>query len=160
MKRIALAFLFAAMLFLTAQAHQVNVENGSARELKGVRKVFVRADKYDKATIVAELKKRLPALRIVDNSERADVLIIFSVRSASFPANWPNAMLGTEANGASTTAIEYEIAATGNVVKPISADRIRQLIEFKDSRRSMFRSDLAIRFAKIFVESYKAANRS
>ena len=107
MIRIALALLFAAMLCMSAQAQQVNIENGSAKELKGIKKVFVSADKYDRATIVAEIKKRLPTLRIVDNSERADVLIIFSVRSASFPANWANAMLGADANGASTTASIY-----------------------------------------------------
>lgn len=150
--------LFAAMLCLTAQAQRINIENGSAQELKGVKRVFVRADKYDRAKIVEEIKKRLPVLKIVDDSERADVLIIFTVRPAVFPVNWPNAGLGVTEIGATTTAIEYEIGVTGNIVKPVSADRMQSLIEFKDSRRSMFRTDMAARFARIFIKSYKRAN--
>ena len=146
---------FLCTIGANAQAQRLEVENGSARELKGVRKVFIGANENDKKTIVAAIKQKLPQLTIVATPETADVWIVFRVRNAGFPAN--SAGSGFDSAGA-TTAVEYEIIARGEVLKPVSAGHALSLVEFSDSRRFMYETDLAARFAKTFIGAYRKAN--
>ncbi len=158
MKRTSIASVFVFFLCTVsanAQTQTLEIENGSARELKGVHKVFIDANDNDKNAIVAVIKQKLPRVTIVGTRETADVWIVFRVRNASFPAN----SVGTGFDSAgSTTAVDYEIMASGEVVKPVSAVRARSLVKFGDSRRFMYETDMAARFAKIFIEAYRKAN--
>ena len=138
-----------------AQTQGLEIENGSARELKGVQKIFIDANANDKKTIVALIKQKLPQLTMVDTPETADVWIVFRVRTASFPANSVGA--GFDSAGP-TTAVDYEIMARGEVLKPVSGGHARKLVEFKDSRRFFYEADLAASFAKSFIAAYRKAN--
>jgi hypothetical protein len=158
MKRIVGASVFAVLIGTVSalgQAQKVNVENGSPRELKGVRKFFVSAaENDDRAKIVEKIRRKLPAL-ILAAQAGADVWLVFTISRRS-AVNSP----GSEFGGAPSTSEDYEISATGQVVRPIAADHLRKLIEFKDSRRAMFETDLAGRFAEIFIKSYQTANKN
>jgi hypothetical protein len=156
MKKALVASICVALTVVAARA-QVRIEAGRAGELKDVRKIFIRAETPDKQSIAAEIAKRLPQVKIVDDSERADALLIFTVSQASSFANWSNAFFGMGEKTPST-ALEYEISVAANVVKPTSSRRLRTLIRFADSRRAGFRNDMATRFAKIFVDAYISAN--
>ena len=158
MIRLAGTSLLVALLFIVsanAQTQGLEIEKGSARELKGVHKVFIFANENDKKAIVAVIKQKLPLLTIVGTADTADVWMIFRVRNPTFPAN--SAGSGFETAG-STTAVDYEITATGEVLKSVSAVRARSLVQFSDSRRFMYETDMAARFAKNFVDSYRKAN--
>src|SRR6266853_680370 len=78
MKRTTIASMFVFFLCTigaNAQTQRLEIENGSARELKGVRKVFIVAIENDKKTIVAAIEQKLPQLTIVATPETADVWI-------------------------------------------------------------------------------------
>lgn len=158
MKRIAIASLAVFLLFAiraNAQAQRLEIEKGSGSDLKGVHKVFVLANDNDKKTIVAAIRQKLPALSIVSAPEKADVWIVFRVGNAGFPAN--SVGVGFDSAGP-TTAAEYEIMVRGQVLKPVSAGRARELVEFKDSRRFAYETDMAASFAKTFIGAYRKAN--
>ena len=158
MKLITIASLVVFLLCTittNAQTRGLEIENGSARELKGVQKVFIDANANDKKTIVALIKQKLTRLTMVDTPETADVWIVFRVRTASFPANSVGA--GFDSAGP-TTAVDYEIMARGEVLKPVSGGHARKLVEFKDSRRFFYEADLAASFAKSFIAAYRKAN--
>jgi len=158
MKRTVFASLFVFFLCAigaNAQSQRLEIANGSPGDLKGVRKVSIVANENDKKAIVAVINRKLPQLTIVATPEAAEVWIVFRVRNANSPAN--SAGSAFDSSGP-TTAVDYEIAASGEVLKPVSAGRARSLVEFNDSRRFSYETDMAARFARVFVEAYRKAN--
>src|SRR5438445_12922791 len=65
-----------------AQTQGLEIDNGFARELKGVQKVFIDANANEKKTIFALIKQKLPQLTMVVTPATADVCISFSVETA------------------------------------------------------------------------------
>jgi len=158
MKRTVIASLlvfFLAAISANAQRERLEIANGSPGDLRGVRKVSIVANENDKKAMVAVINRKLPELTIVATPEAADVWIVFRVRNASFPANSAGSAFDSSRP---TTAVDYEIAASGEVLKPVSAGRARSLIEFSDSRRFSYENDMAASFAKTFIAAYRKAN--
>jgi hypothetical protein len=125
------------------------VEHGSPDELKGVMKVFVdtNMEMRHRAEIVKEIQKKLPALEIVPKPEDADIHLKFSFQSET--QIWDERTPGSRRRG----------RWVGKVVKVVSNDRVRLLLEYEDRYRiKLGERNLAKEFAKEFVKAYLRAN--
>ncbi len=125
------------------------VEQGSTDELKGVMKVFIdtNMEKLHRADIVKEIQKKLPALEIVPKPEDADIHLKFSLqRKNQFDEGMPRQ--------------PRPVRGVGKVVKVVSNDRVRLLLEYEEERyRIKFgKRNPAEEFAKEFVKAYLGAN--
>ena len=161
MTKITFTLFLGAFLTLTAAAQQPVVEAGQPEELKGVTRIHVSAfNKEARNNIIAEIKKRLPQVTITDRSEEAEVWLLFSVARRDFPKTNPMVELGgTRTSG--TPVMEYEMVASGTIIKPVSKERGRRLIEFKETAPTITPFTglaLSTKFARAFVKSYRKAN--
>lgn len=117
------------------------VEQGRPDELNGVMKVFVDTtmEKQHQADIVKEIQKKLPTLEIVLKPDDADIQLKFSLQSKTqFDERLPHQ--------------RRPVRGVGKVVKVLSAERVRLLLEYEGKRTS------ADEFAKEFVKAYLGAN--
>ncbi len=159
MRKINFALCSIAFLAITAAAQQPVVEPGQAQELKGVTRVYVSTISKDtRNNIVAEIKKRLPQLIITERSDDADVWLLFRIEQRSFPKASPS---GLGATNISVTSAQYEVVASGAVIKPVTKASAHRLLEFRetaDTVTSYVEQGLSTKFARAFVKSYRKAN--
>jgi hypothetical protein len=135
------------------------VEPGRPQELKGVTRIHVSAASNDaRNNIIGEIRKRLPQLTITERSEEAEVWLLFSIAQRSFPKADPTSGLGSNSSG---TSIEYELVASGAIIKPVTSETARRLMEFQESTETTMsfpEKALSTKFAKAFVKTYRKAN--
>jgi VWFA-related protein len=126
------------------------VEQGSPEELKGVIKVFVdtNMEKLHRAEIVKEIQKQLPKLEVVPKAEDADIHLKFSLQSIT--------QVWTE--DIPLPGRPRPIRGVGKVVKVVSNDRVRLLLEYEEGRKKFGKRNPAEEFAKEFVKAYLRVN--
>jgi hypothetical protein len=160
MLKISLTLSGIAFLAITAASQQPVVAPGQPEELKGVTRIYVSAASKDaRNSIIGEIKKRLPQLTITERSEEAEVWLLFSIERRSFSKANPAYTLG--ASRTSGTSEEYEMVASGAVIKPVTKESARRLIEFRDTAEtttSFPEQALSAKFAKAFVKAHRKAN--
>lgn len=160
MLKISFTLSWIAFLAITAASQQPVVEPGQPEELKGVTRLYVSAASKDaRNNIIDEIKKRLPQLTITETSEEAEVWLLFSIERRSFPKANPTSDLG--ASRTSGTSVEYEMVASGAVIKPVTKESARRLIEFRDTAETTMsfpEQGLSTKFARTFVKTYRKAN--
>jgi hypothetical protein len=124
------------------------IERGSPDELNGVIKVFVdtNMEPQHRADIVEEIQKKLPALEIVPKPEDADIHLKFSIQKKT--QSWDEGMPGRR----------RPFRGVGKVVKVVSNDRVRFLLEYEEERIKFGKRNPAEEFAKEFVKAYLGAN--
>ena len=159
MRRISFTLCAIAFLAITVAAQQPVVVPGQAQELKGVTRVYVSTVSKDaRNNIVAEIKKRLPQLTLTERSDEAEVWLLFSIEQRSFPKASPS---GLGATNIFVTSAQYEVVASGAVIKPVTKESAHRLIEFRetaDTVTSFPEQALSTKFARAFVKSYRKAN--
>ena len=164
MKRITLTFLCMVFFTVIACAQRPTIEYGSPSELKGVTKIFIDTgtELEVRSNIIKEInksQKKMPNLIVVNSPEEADVILVFAADSSSY-------MSGVTTNppidegGATTSTPTYRtvVAGGGYVIKPVSANRVRILMDFGDSRTTRFERRPSTNFARKFVKEYLKAN--
>ena len=138
-------------------AQKPAVEPGLPRELKGIVKIHVAADTESaRKNIIAAIKHSLPALVITDNTQEADVWLVFRTDRRNFPKALPAS--GLISSTTAPTAEEYEVVGSGEVLKPVTKDTVRRLVTFKDVSGSTTADNLSKEFAGAFIKSYRKAN--
>ena len=146
--------------YVSFPSKQPVVEPGHAEELKGVTRIHVSAASNDaRNNIIGEIKKRLPQLTITERSEEAEVWLLFSIIQRSFPKADPTSTLAANSSG---TSVEYEMVASGAVLKPVTQERARRLIEFKESTETTIsfpEQALSTKFARAFIKTYRKVNQ-
>jgi hypothetical protein len=171
------ALKIATFLLVTgvaAAARQTTIEYGQAGELRGVVKLFVSTDTDMKAreSIVRELHKRLPQLKVTGRPEEADVHLVFRSERLHVPGalTWIGESAPTYGaafrngyEGVRTTVVASRlvpvVVGTGVVFKVVGPDRVRLLMSFRGESlpRSLERSPRT-NFVREFVKQYKRAN--
>jgi hypothetical protein len=151
-KQLFFVAVFTFLIALPALAQEKQVEYGDSSELRGVQKIFVDTgtDIELRNRIVAEIKKRLPALAIVSIPEDAPIHLIFSLKEERDY----NVIVPVRGR----IGIPYRVGA-GSVVKVLDENRVRVLLRFKDSRTRFGERRPSTNFAKEFVEAYQRANK-
>ena len=142
-------------------SQQPAIEPGQPAELRGVGRIHINAG-TDSArnNIIRLITKNLPQLTITNTAEEAEVWLVFSSDQRSFSRGNPSD--GLTASATSTSSEAFEIVATGSVIKPVSKDRARRLLAFKDtSATSVAARDLGLssEFAKAFIKAFRKANQ-
>lgn len=159
MRKTGFTLFSIAFLAITAAGQQPSIQPGQATELKGVTRLYVSAVSKDtRNSIIAEIKKQLPQVTITENSEDAQVWLLFSTERRGFPKGDPTSGLGSSTGG---TSIEYQIVGSGAVMKPITKESVRRLWEFKDTTETTMsfpEQALSTKFARAFVKTYRKAN--
>src|ERR1700730_9378579 len=157
MARIAFSFFCLALFSISVVAQQQKVQPATPSELKGVTRIHVAADtERARNSIVEAIKRSLPQLTITDKAEGAEAWLVFRTGRRNFPRTNPTS--GLVHTTAATTYEDFETVATGQVIKPITRDSVRRLIEFKDVSASVTSDNLSKEFANAFIKSYKKAN--
>jgi hypothetical protein len=159
MRKISFTVFSIAFLAITVASQQPIVQPGQPAELKGVTRLYVSAASEDtRNNIIAEIKKRLPQLTITERSEDAEVWLLFSAERRSSPKGDPTSGFGSSTSG---TSVEYEMVASGAVIKPVTKERARRLWDFKDTTETTMsfpEKSLSTKFARAFVKTYRKAN--
>src|SRR6266404_6688175 len=113
-------------------------EYGKPEEVKAVTRVFVftGADMYSRDQIIKEIEKKqkkgaMASLKIVEHAEDAEILINFSEKGESYPAQ----VVTTSNPGSSTSAgpiiYGYSRTGIGFVLKPVPNEKgMRLLMNF------------------------------
>jgi hypothetical protein len=159
MKSVPLTFFCLTLFVSSVAAQQLNVQPGIPSELRGVTRIHVAADTESARNGIVEIIKRsLPQLTVTEKTEDAEVWLVFRTDRRNFPKSYPASGL-SKATGA-TTYEEFETVATGQVIKPITQDSARRLLEFKDVSSSVTVDHLSKGFANAFIKSYRKANQN
>ncbi|HXM34098.1 MAG TPA: hypothetical protein VN920_02845 [Pyrinomonadaceae bacterium] len=157
MAKTAVNFFCLALFVISIAAQQPKVIPGTPSELKGVTRIHVAADTESaRNSIVEVIKRGLPQLTVTDKAEDAQAWLVFRSDRRNFPKSNPTSGL-VQATG-NPTYEEFETVGTGQVIKPITRDTARRLIEFKDVSGSVMADNLSRGFANAFIKSYKKAN--
>lgn len=131
----------------------------TSEELKGLTRIYVSAsDSAARDNIITKIKKRLPQLTITERAEDAEVWLVFSAERRNSPKGDPTIGLDSRTSG---TSVTYEIIGTGTVIKPVSKQSARRLIDFRettDTTTSFSGQVLSSKFASAFIKSYQKAN--
>ena len=137
MRQLTAAVLLACTVAGAALAADLSFEYGRPGELKGVRKVFISVG--PEITIhnqMAEhLERELPGLKVTDHSEDGEVVI------AIVPDTDPD--------------ITHFV-----VYRPLADGKARLLFELKATPSRMHSFKPHMRFARMFVDEYRKANRT
>jgi TonB family protein len=142
------------------------IEEGSAYELRGVRKVYVDAggNREEQANITGEILQRLPDLQVVDTAGEAEVVLSFKVSDRKgIDTIEPKQPFGPpkqpfeKPKGAYNVPLEHSLGE-GMVIKRLSATKQRLLLRFDDIRNNPLERRPSTNFAKAFVKAYKMAN--
>lgn len=150
MKVLVLLF---ALLFPAIALSQIEI--GKPSELKGVKSIYVSANRSVlKETIAKEIKRQLPEITIADNIENAEALLTFRADTLSFFKGNP----ASELLGTTTSLVESKTFAVGEVSKRITNASSRRLLMFRESEPPQSERSLAKRFGSAFVRAYRAAN--
>ena len=159
MLKTGLTLSWIVLLAITTASQQPVVTPGQPEELKGVTRLYVNAASKDaRDNIIAEIKKRLPQLTFAERSEDAEVWLLFSMQLRSFPKGDPTSGLTSSAAG---TTIQYELVASGAVIKPVTKESAHRLFEFRDTSETTLsfpEQALSTKFARGFVKSYRKVN--
>lgn len=159
MAKMTLTFFCLAWLAISVAAQQPKVLPGTPSELKGITRIHVAADTESaRKTIVEVIKRNLPQLTVTEKAEDAEVWLVFRAERRNFPKTNPTSGL-VPARGAPTYE-EFETVGSGQVIKPITRDSARRLIEFKDVSSSAMVDNLSKGFANAFIKGYKKANEN
>jgi hypothetical protein len=155
--------LFALLLVTCALwAQGPVIEYGKPEELKGVTKIYIYTgtDIEVRQNIIKEIAKKLPSLQIADKPEEAQVFLLFAADSSTFLSSLQTTSENTGGGTTSSSTPIYRrvISATGAVAKPIGPNRVRLLMDFKDSRSTVFERRPSTNFARKFVEAYLKVN--
>lgn len=150
---LVLFLFFGALSANTALAQQpLTIEHGTPEELRGVTKIYVEvSDRNDQRHIINHIRKKLPDLKISGKREEAEIWLWFRADMLNYPGNSTTAVAGS--------AVEnYEVAAVGSVVKPIGKGRVRMLMSFDTTVKSIVYPRLSTKFARRFTKAYQKAN--
>ena len=156
MMKVAFINILLAMALSVATAAlaqpQPVVEQGTPEELRGVTKIYIDVyNRDDRRDISSYIKKKLPGLKITDSPAEAEVWLRFKADTLNYPGNSTTAIAGA-------TIENYEIAATGFVVKPLGKGRVRVLMSFESTVKSITYPQLSTKFARRFTKAYQRAN--
>jgi hypothetical protein len=156
MQKFILSLCLVILAVASAHAQQLTVEKGKAEELKGVATVYLNTDAESYRMIVKEVSKHLPGLSFTNKPEEAQAWLVFSVQKSKYSKGDPTSAL--TASRVSSVTEDYEFVATGTVVIPVAKDRVRKLLDFKDTSQSIIQNKLSTNFARAFVRMYQKAN--
>jgi hypothetical protein len=134
------AFTLAAQSVQQKEITQI----GSPCELKGVHKIFIEStlDELQRSTVVEELRRSLPELKVVTKRADSDVHIRFQIEKRLNP------------NG------KVQMSPNWLVVKLGNQNQVRQLVCVKDRRiRYDTEHTPSIVFVRYFIEQYQQANK-
>jgi len=169
-RRVKILLLAILLTFIATQpipSFGQIVEYGSPAELKGVTKIFVYTglELEVRNNIVKEITKRLESIEVTNRPEEAEVILMFAADSSTFLAGIGTTSnttsFGTTSNTTSTTTPNYQSVITGDgtVIRVLDKGRLRLIMQFGDSRHSVFERRPSTNFARKFVEEYQKANR-
>jgi len=159
------------MSVLTAFGQQplIRFEYGSLEELRGVTKIYVYTglELEVRNNIVKTIQSKLKHIAVTDRPEDAEVLLVFAADVNTFYAgSWSNTTTAQGMySGQSTTTTSsipiYHTVITGRgfVARLVGNDTIRLLLEFEDSRSTIFERRPSTNFARAFVKAYEKANK-
>src|SRR6266567_1661813 len=180
-----LVFCGLVMISSTAAAQQpaTRFEYGSPDELKGVTKVYVYTGPQLEVrnNIVNAIQKSLKNIVITDRPENAEVHLVFAADASTFYAGtWRNSTTTdsgtingrsqtygntTTAQGtysgqsttstSSTPIYRTVVTGVGFVGKLVGKDTVRLLLDFKDSRSTIWERRPSTNFAKAFIKAYE-----
>lgn len=153
--RLAPAF---ALLLLLAPA-VISQERGYAgpSELKGVRRVFVDADRKDRERIVDELKGSKVGFEVVETRGAAEFVLLFSAEKVKTPsgAELPPDYEYYLPQKPVVTYSDIEVGL-GSAYVPTPDGGRRVLFSWEGGKKLTSKS--STRFASAFVREYKRAN--
>ena len=144
------------------------IELGEALELKGVRSACVDTggDAGTLRVIVNSLQKKLPALRLADRPEAADVVLEFRPDRQYWKVPGTGRVYiggGTDVPFYTGTEISTPVTWTeyygsGLVYHRVAEDRIRVFAEYTGDQPSRSRDHHPKQFAKAFIKAWQKAN--
>ena len=156
MRKVSLSLFLIILAAATALSQQPTVEQGKPAELKGITKVYLSArDNNARQSIVKEIKKSLPDLTFTDRPEEAEVWLVFNIERGNVSNADPASGL---TSSSVPLSLRNETVATGSIIKPIAKNRVRKLLDFKDSSETALAGKLGTNFAREFVKLYRKAN--
>lgn len=130
-------------------------EFGKPEELKGLKKFYVDTwgDRAAREELTGELLRLMPSLELVDRTEQADCVILYS------PYARMEQPFVTDMKG----RVQYETpkrvrGGRGWAVKPLAADRQRVILYYEDMKYSFAEREPTTNFARAFIDAYKKAN--
>lgn len=142
------------------------VEEGSAYELRGVKKIYVDAggNREEQANITGEILERLPDLQFVDTPGESEVVLSFKVSDRKgIDTVEPHQPFGPpkqpfeKPKGTYNVPLEHSLGE-GTVVKRLSPTKQRLLMKFEVIRDNPLQRRPSTNFARAFVKAYKMAN--
>jgi hypothetical protein len=139
-------------------------EYGSPDELRNVTRLYIYTgtDMDVRGNIIEQVTDKLPKIKIVETMEEAEVILVYGADSRVFLSGAtttirPDVGMG---NSTATTTPQYRkvTSGSGQVVKVVGSRRYRLLLDFNDSRSTIFERRPSTNFARKFIKVYKEAN--
>ncbi|MFY9222752.1 MAG: hypothetical protein WAQ98_08795 [Blastocatellia bacterium] len=156
--RFSLSLLIWAFLAVTALAQ--TFDYGDPSELRGVTKVFVftGSELEVRENIIKNIKKKLPNLEFTSSADDAEIALVFAADVNTFISGINS---NPNYNGGVTSTPNYRSVVNGSglVFKNGSNGRLRLLMQYGDSRTTIFERRPSTNFAKAFVKAYEKANK-
>ncbi len=171
---IILAFIFSINILCQVSS----LEYGNINDLEGVKKIFVHTDAglEVRQNIIKHINEKLPNIEITSRAEDAEVILLLSADVqtllAGYNHNSTTQVTGNaqvygnqgayqgQANTQTTSTPIYRsvINAAGIVFKVTPENRTRIIMDFQDSKKTIFERRPSTNFAKAFVKAYEQAN--
>jgi hypothetical protein len=138
------------------------IEYGSPEELKGLTKLYIYTgtDIEVQQNVAKQIRQRLPEIQISDKPEDAEMVFLVSGSTSSFFAGMHSnsTSIGQTTTTNTTPIYSNVILGTGTIFKPMGPNRLRLLVQFNESRKTIFERRPSTNIARDFVEAYKKAN--
>ncbi|KAF0205751.1 MAG: hypothetical protein FD167_5572 [bacterium] len=148
-------------IFLAVPAWAQTFDYGDPSELRGVAKIFVftGSDLELRENITKNIQKKLPQLQFTSSADDAEVALVFAADVNTFIAGVNS---NPNYNGGVTSTPNYRTVVNGSglVFKSGSKNgRLRLIMQYGDSRSTIFERRPSTNFAKAFVKAYENANK-
>ena len=141
------------LLFSFAAFAQEGFDYGGISDLKGLTSVYIspQIDIKDRERIVKIIQKaNLSELKIIENSESADILLVFG-------GDTDTVITGATFNRSGANVIRVPLEnGTGMVFA--QGKRLRLVLTLSNSQQSRMEKRPVTKFAQAFVKAYKEAN--
>ena len=161
MLKSLLMFCCIALTPIVAASQQPALDPGQPNELRGVTRIHVNATTNSaRNNIIKLIRKSLPHLTVTNDMGEAEVWLVFSSNRRSFSKGNPSD--GLTSSATSTSSEAFEIVAAGSVIKPVSKERARRLLDFKDTSETTTAAHdetLSAEFARAFIKAFRKANQ-
>jgi hypothetical protein len=177
---------FFICLIAAAQQSPTRYEYGSAAELKGVTKIYIYTgtELEVRNNIIKTIRSTLKNIVVTDRPEDAEVVLSFAADTNTFLATIRHSSATTTTGtvigqsqtngnittgqgtyvgrstttGSSTPIYRTVVTGMGLVARLTDNDTIRLLMDFKDSRSTIFERRPSTNFARAFVKAHQEAN--